>query len=61
MENKENKMLALKVYDVDYSFIIKNYLDEKLWEKEWVIFVYKKFKVNIQRQKCHFILTRHII
>lgn len=44
----ENKMLALKVYDVDYSFIIKNYLDEKLWEKEWTIFVYKRFKVMLR-------------
>ncbi len=44
----ENKMLALKVYDVDYSFIIKNYLDEKLWEKEWTIFIYKKFKVMLR-------------
>lgn len=44
----ENRMLALKVYDVDYSFIIKNYLDENLWEKEWTIFVYKKFKVMLR-------------
>ena len=44
----ENKMLALKVYDVDYSFIIKNYLDEKLWQEEWTIFVYKKFKVTLR-------------
>lgn len=44
----KNKMLALKVYDVDYSFIIKNYLDEKLWEKEWTIFVYKRFKVMLR-------------
>lgn len=44
----DNKMLALKVYDVDYSFIIKNYLDEKLWEKEWTIFLYKKFKITLR-------------
>lgn len=44
MENK----LALKVYDVDYSFIIKNYLDEKLWEKEWTIFTYKRFQITLR-------------
>lgn len=44
----ENKMLALKVYDVDYSFIIKNYLDEKLWEMEWTIFTYKRFEITLK-------------
>lgn len=43
----ENKMI-LKVYDVDYSFIIKNYLDQKSWEKEWTLFVYKKFAVTLR-------------
>lgn len=41
-------MLALKVYDVDYSFIIKNYLNEKLWEKEWTIFIYKNFHITLR-------------
>nr|DAQ65703.1 MAG TPA: hypothetical protein [Caudoviricetes sp.] len=43
-----SKSLMLKVYDVDYSFIIKNYLDEKLWEKEWTIFIYKKFQTILR-------------
>lgn len=43
----ENKMI-LKVFDVDYSFIIKNYLNPKLWEKEWTLFVYKKFVVTLK-------------
>lgn len=42
------KGLSIKVYDVDYSFIIKNYLDEKLWDKEWTIFVYKKFQIILR-------------
>ena len=33
--------LTLKVYEIDYSFILKNYLDPQLWEKEWNLFVYK--------------------
>lgn len=40
--------LMLKIYDVDYSFIIKNYLNEKLWEKEWTIFVYKRFQIVLR-------------
>lgn len=42
------KGLRLKVYDVDYSFIIKNYLDEKLWDKEWTIFIYKNFQIILR-------------
>ena len=42
------KGLSLKVYDVDYSFIIKNYLDEKLWDKEWTIFIYKNFQIILR-------------
>lgn len=40
--------IALKVYDVDYSFIIKNYLAPDLWEKTWTLFVYKNVRVNLQ-------------
>lgn len=43
----ENKMI-LKVFDIDYSFIIKNYLDPKLWQKEWTLFIYKKFVVTLR-------------
>lgn len=43
----ENKMI-LKVFDVDYSFIIKNYLNPELWEKEWTLFIYKKFVVTLK-------------
>ena len=40
--------VALKVYDVDYSFIIKNYLAPDLWDKTWTLFVYKNVRVNLQ-------------
>ena len=42
------KSLRLKVYEIDYSFIIKNYLDEKLWDKEWTIFIYKNFQIILR-------------
>lgn len=40
--------LAIKVYDVDYSFIIKNYLDPQMWSKEWTLFVYKDMVFSIR-------------
>ena len=43
-----SKELMLKVYNVDYSFILKNYLNEKLWEKEWTLFVYKNYVVTLR-------------
>lgn len=40
--------LAIKVYEVDYSFIVKNYLDPQLWNKEWTLFVYKDMTFSIR-------------
>lgn len=48
-----DKMLALKVYDVDYSFIIKNYLNKELWEKEWTIFTYKRFEITLKLESIN--------
>lgn len=41
----------IKVYEIDYDFIIKNYLDQSLWNKVWTIFVFKnyKFDLNLER------------
>lgn len=39
--------LVIKRYEVDYSFIIKNYLDKKLWSKNWTLFVYKDLVFNL--------------
>lgn len=39
---EETKMLpAIKVYNIDYDFIIKNYTDPKLWDEKWVLLTYK--------------------
>lgn len=43
--------LTIKAYDIDYSFIIKNYLDKELWDKEWTLFVYKDFVFKIRLSK----------
>ena len=39
--------LTIKTYEIDYSFIIKNYLDKELWHKDWTVFVYKDFLFKI--------------
>lgn len=40
--------LIIKQYEIDYSFIIKNYLDRELWNKEWTLFVYDDFVFSLQ-------------
>lgn len=37
-----------KVYEIDYSFIIKNYLNPSLWEKEWNLYIYKELVFSLQ-------------
>lgn len=44
----KNKLPAIKVYDIDYSFIIKNYLNSEMWQKTWTLFQYKTFVVTLQ-------------
>lgn len=39
---------AIKVWKMDYSFIIKNYLNPSLWEKVWTLFEFKDYVVTIQ-------------
>ena len=39
--------IALKVYEVNYDFIINNYLSPKLWEKTWTLFVYKDINITL--------------
>ena len=39
--------MTLKKYDVDYSFIIRNYLSPELWKKTWTLFVYKNIRITL--------------
>lgn len=39
--------LVLKVWKMDYSFLLKNYLDRRLWNMEWTLFEYKQYKVTM--------------
>lgn len=47
-KKKKERGLIIKVFDIDYSFILKNYLDPKLWKKEWTLFVYKYWQITIK-------------
>lgn len=42
-----NYQVAYKVYDIDYSFLIKNYLNQELWHKEWDLLCYKQYRFTI--------------
>lgn len=55
--------IALKVYEIDYDFIIKNYLNPELWKKEWTLFIYRDFiftlslyEINVSDNKIYFSL-----
>lgn len=39
---------AIKVYKMDYSFIIKNYLNPKLWQKTWTLFAFKDYVITLR-------------
>lgn len=39
--------LAIKVYDIDYSFLLQNYLNPTYWSKSWHLFVYKDFVFDL--------------
>ena len=43
--------IVIKKYEVDYSFIIRNYLSPKMWEKVWTLFLYKNFRFTLQISK----------
>lgn len=39
---------TLKVYEVDYDFLISNYLDKSLWSKTWNLYVYRDMVFTLQ-------------
>lgn len=39
--------MVIKTYDIDYSFIINNYLDKEMWDKTWTLLVYKNTRVEL--------------
>lgn len=40
---------TIKQYNIDYEFLISNYLNKELWKKKWNLFVYKDnvFTLNL--------------
>lgn len=52
---------TLKVYEIDYSWIISNYLDKELWDKKWNLFIFKDdvftlnlYKIDIKNKSVYF-------
>lgn len=37
----------IKIYEIDYQFIIDNYTNPKLWDKVWNLFVFKNYIYTI--------------
>lgn len=55
---------TIKVFKIDYSFLMKNYLNPELWKKEWTLFAYKTFTITLQiysikakEEKIMFLIT----
>lgn len=44
---------TIKVYEVDYKFIISNYLNRELWDKEWTLFQYKNFVFTLSLERIN--------
>lgn len=42
-----DKGLIIKVYDVNYDFILKNYLSPELWDRKWTLFNYKNYVIQL--------------
>ena len=43
----------LKVYKIDYSWIIKNYLDVSLWDKSWNLLIYKEHQFQLKLNRIY--------
>lgn len=39
--------IVIKKWNMDWGFLIKNYLNPEMWEKVWTLFQYKEYKVTI--------------
>lgn len=39
--------LAIKVFRMNYEFLVKNYLNPELWQKEWTLFEFKFYKITM--------------
>lgn len=39
--------LAIKIFRMDYEFLLKNYLNPELWQKEWTLFEFRFYKITM--------------
>ena len=42
---------TLKIYNIDYEFIVKNYLSPSLWKKIWTLLQYKEHIITLNLYK----------
>lgn len=42
---------TLKIYNIDYEFIIKNYLSQSLWKKTWTLLHFKEHIITLNLYK----------
>jgi len=51
--------LAHKVYDINFDFILNNYLNPKLWRAAWTIFKYDDIEVVLRLDRIH-VQNKHL-
>jgi len=51
----------IKIYEIDYDFILKNYTSPELWDKVWNLFVFKNYvftltlqSINVKKKQIKF-------
>lgn len=44
----QENLPTINIFKIDYSFIIKNYLNPELWKKKWTLFIYKSFIFSLK-------------
>lgn len=51
MKKSKSKEVSTKIFKFDIDFILKNYLDQRLWNKTWTIFEYDGLKLSMRLTK----------
>lgn len=47
METDINNQLTIKVFRMNYEFLLKNYLNPEMWQKKWTLFEFKGYKITM--------------
>lgn len=44
---KTNNLPTIKIYKIDYEFILKNYTSPELWDEKWILLIYKNYNFSL--------------